>query len=202
MTAKSIQRVTGRAVPMGGDDIDTDRIIPARFLLCTTFAGLGEHAFEDDRKDPGHAFSDPRYAGAKILLTGRNFGCGSSREHAPQALRRWGIEAVVGESFAEIFLDNSTSCGIACVCLPRERIEALLVETRKNPRAELTVDLERRTVELGGAKHPLTMVESVRQRLLDGTWDILSVLEQAQPQVDELAGRLPYLKFQGAGVRR
>ncbi len=199
---KSIRAISGRAVPMGGDDIDTDRIIPARFLLCTTFAGLGDHAFEDDRQDPGHPFSDPRYAGAKVLVTGRNFGCGSSREHAPQALKRWGIEAVIGESFAEIFLDNATACGMACVCLARERIEKLLAEVRKNPRTEISVDIERRVVVQGAEKHPLSMVDSVRQRLCDGTWDILGVLQEAQPRVDELAARLPYLKFQGPGVRR
>jgi 3-isopropylmalate/(R)-2-methylmalate dehydratase small subunit len=199
---KSIHTLKGRAVPMGGDDIDTDRIIPARYLLCTTFAGLGEHAFEDDRKDAGHAFSDSRYAGAKVLITGRNFGCGSSREHAPQALRRWGIEAVIGESFAEIFLDNATSCGMACVCLTRDRIEKLLAEVRKDSRTEITVDLEHRVIEQGAERHPLTMIESVRQRLRDGTWDILSVLQEAQPKVDALAAQLPYLKFQGPGVRR
>lgn len=202
MTARSIQRVKGRAVPLGGDDIDTDRIIPARFLLCTTFSGLGEHAFEDDRTDPGHPFSDPRYAGATVLITGRNFGCGSSREHAPQALGRRGIAAVIAESFAEIFLDNATSCGIACVRLPRELIERLLGDVRKDPRAELAVDLAARVVEHRGRKHPLAMDESVRQRLLDGTWDVLGVLEEARDRAGALAARLPYLAFRRAGIPR
>lgn len=202
MTAQSIQRVKGRAVPLGGDDIDTDRIIPARFLLCTTFAGLGEHAFEDDRKAPGHPFSDPRYAGAKVLITGRNFGCGSSREHAPQALKRRGIAAVIGESFAEIFLDNATSCGIACVCLPRELIEKLIGDVRQDPRAELTVDLAARVVGHRRRKYPLAMDESVRQRLLDGTWDVLAVLQEARDRTDALAARLPYLAFRRAGAPR
>ena len=202
MTAQSIQRVKGRVVPLGGDDIDTDRIIPARFLLCTTFAELGEHAFEDDRKSPGHPFSDPRYAGAKILVTGRNFGCGSSREHAPQALKRRGLESVIGESFAEIFLDNATSCGMVCACLPREVIEKLLADAKRDPRSEATIDLAARTVGLRRRKYPLAMDESVRQRLLDGSWDVLAVLQEARDRADALAARLPYLAFRRGGAAR
>ena len=121
-----IEQVTGTGVPLLLDDIDTDRIIPARYLKCVTFEGLGDHAFEDDRKqDPDHPFDDARFADAGILVAGRNFGCGSSREHAPQSLMRWGIKAVVAESFAEIFFGNCTSLGIPAIAAPRADLEKL-----------------------------------------------------------------------------
>jgi 3-isopropylmalate/(R)-2-methylmalate dehydratase small subunit len=130
---QQIEQVTGTGVPLLLDDIDTDRIIPARFLRCVTFDGLGEHAFEDDRRqDPQHPFDDPRYQGGSILVSGRNFGCGSSREHAPQALMRWGIEAVVAESFAEIFFGNCTSLGIPAVRASRGDLEKLSAWIEQN----------------------------------------------------------------------
>src|SRR5580704_17821873 len=137
-----IERITGTAIPLLLDDIDTDRIIPARFLRCVTFDGLGEHAFEDDRKqDPKHPFNDLRFKGAKILIAGRNFGCGSSREHAPQALQRWGIEAIIGESFAEIFFGNCTALGLPCVNATEPDVKALGEAILANPKLEVTVDL-------------------------------------------------------------
>ena len=197
-TCSAIKKVTGRALPLGGDDIDTDRIIPARFLLCTTFAGLGAHAFADDRAAPGHPFSDPRHAGASVLLALRNFGCGSSREHAPQALRRWGIRAVIAESLAEIFLDNATAGGVACVCLPRGAIEALMARVQDDPHLAVTVDLEAQVVRAGDTVYRATMDASVRRRLLEGSWDILAVLMEAADRADEVAGRLPPIVRAGA----
>ena len=145
-----IKQVTGRGVPLLLDDIDTDRIIPARYLRCVTFDGLGDHAFEDDRKqDPAHPFNDERFAGGKILVSGRNFGCGSSREHAPQSLMRWGIKAVVAESFAEIFFGNCTSLGIPCVTASRPDLERLAAAIRSCPDTELAVDLQTCEVRFG-----------------------------------------------------
>ena len=126
MAGNEIKSVTGTGIPLLLDDIDTDRIIPARFLRCVTFDGLGEHAFEDDRKqDPNHPFDKPQFQGAAVLIAGRNFGCGSSREHAPQSLMRWGIHAIIAESFAEIFFGNCGSLGIAAVRASREDLQQL-----------------------------------------------------------------------------
>ena len=132
MAANEIRSVTARGIPLLLDDIDTDRIIPARYLRCVTFEGLGEHAFEDDRRqDPGHPFDQPQYKGAGVLLAGRNFGCGSSREHAPQSLMRWGIRAIVAESYAEIFFGNCNSLGIPAVRASREDLQKLAAVVEK-----------------------------------------------------------------------
>lgn len=156
MALEKIEKRTGRAVPVPGDDIDTDRIIPARFMKCVTFDGLGEYAFYDERKnedgsDKDHPMNKPEFEGASILLSGSNFGCGSSREHAPQSLYRWGIRAVVAESFAEIFFGNSIGLGIPCVCATTADIRALSAAVAKDPTLEVTVDVVNRTVSGGGA---------------------------------------------------
>ena len=189
-----IETVSGRVIPLRLDDIDTDRIIPARYLRCVTFEGLGEHAFEDDRQqDPTHPFNLSQFQGAGILIAGRNFGCGSSREHAPQALMRWGIKAIIGESFAEIFFGNCTTNGVPCVNVETAALEKLAAAAAAQPQAEATVDLVNKHVTLGPLTFPLTMHEGARQSLVTGNWDFLGQLVEAAPQVREVVGRLPYM---------
>src|SRR3954468_23674620 len=150
MSSQKIEQVAGRGLPLLLDDIDTDRIIPARYLRCVTFEGLGEHVFEDDRQQmPGHPFDDPKFRGASVLIVGRNFGCGSSREHAPQALMRWGIKAIVAESYAEIFFGNCNSLGIPAVRASRENLEKLAAAVRANPATECVLDLNTMTITCG-----------------------------------------------------
>src|SRR5579859_6079450 len=192
---QKIERVTGTGIPLVLDDIDTDRIIPARYLRCVTFEGLGEHAFEDDRKQlANHPFDDPKFRGASVLVVGRNFGCGSSREHAPQALMRWGIKAIVGESFAEIFFGNCTANGIPAVCVSPEDARQLGEAITANPAQEVTVDLINGTVQCGKLSAKATMQEGARQSLVTGNWDFLGQLVEASPQVRQAAERLPYMK--------
>ena len=191
---QKIEQVTGTGVPLLIDDIDTDRIIPARFLRCVTFDGLGEHAFEDDRRqDPQHPFDDSRYKGGSILVSGRNFGCGSSREHAPQALMRWGIKAIVAESFAEIFFGNCTSLGIPAVRASRGDLEKLSAWIEHNPSQPLTVDLVGRQVRFGSESAPLEMPESARQALVTGEFDFLGQLLAGESEIRRTASSLPYL---------
>ncbi len=156
-----IDQITGTGIPLLLDDIDTDRIIPARYLRCVTFEGIGVHAFEDDRQqDPKHSFNDPRFAKASILIAGRNFGCGSSREHAPQALMRWGIQAVIAESFAEIFFGNCTSLGIPDVTASRADLEKLVAAIKADPSMPIVVDLLEMTVHWGQDRIKVHMPES------------------------------------------
>jgi 3-isopropylmalate/(R)-2-methylmalate dehydratase small subunit len=191
---QKIEQITGRGIPLVLDDIDTDRIIPARYLRCVTFEGLGEHAFEDDRKQlPGHPFDNPQFLGASVLIVGRNFGCGSSREHAPQALMRWGIKAIVGESFAEIFFGNCVANGIPCVCVSEDdakKLESAVTASK----APVVVDLTNKIVRCGGLSLPCTMQEGARQSLVTGNWDFLGQLVEAAPQIKQTAERLPYMK--------
>jgi 3-isopropylmalate/(R)-2-methylmalate dehydratase small subunit len=193
-TVQTITQVTGSGVPLFLDDIDTDRIIPARYLRCVTFDGLGEHAFEDDRKqDANHPFDNPKFKSGTVLVAGRNFGCGSSREHAPQALIRWGIKAVVGESFAEIFFGNCTSLGVPCVTASRGDLEKLAKFVEQNPDAPVTVDLEANKVTFGGQSIACAMPPEARTALLTGQFDFLGQLLEGEPQIRGLAGKLPYL---------
>lgn len=192
---QKIEQITGRGLPLVLDDIDTDRIIPARYLRCVTFEGLGEHTFEDDRQqDPAHPFNEPKYQGASVLIVGRNFGCGSSREHAPQALIRWGIKAIVGESFAEIFFGNCTANGVPCVSASSADLKKLADAIAANPQKQVTVDVTGKTVTAGEISFPVTMQEGARQSLTTGNWDFLGQLVEAAPQIRETAARLPYMK--------
>ena len=199
MTASNliINSVSGRAVPVRGNDIDTDRIIPARFLRCVTFDGLGEHAFEDDRrglkaKGQTHAFDNPDFQGASILFVNKNFGCGSSREHAPQALMRWGIKAVVGESFAEIFFGNCVSMGIPCVTVSETAAQNLLQAAEKNPSASWTLDLQAQEI-LGPETETVSMPEGPRSQFHSGQWNPMNELLSHLAEVDQVGAALPYV---------
>jgi 3-isopropylmalate/(R)-2-methylmalate dehydratase small subunit len=191
---QTIQQVTGSGVPLLLDDIDTDRIIPARYLRCVTFDGLGEHAFEDDRKqDANHPFDDARFANGSVLVSGRNFGCGSSREHAPQSLTRWGINAVIAESFAEIFFGNCTSLGIPAVCIARPELEKLTAAISADPKLEITVDLDAKQVRYGDEAIACEIAESARIALVGGEYDFLAKLLEGRSQIEETASSLPYM---------
>ena len=197
--SEAVRAVTvGRAIPMPGNDIDTDRIIPARYLKNVTFDGLGEAAFIDERaaeREAGrtHPFDEPRYEGGSILLVGRNFGCGSSREHAPQALQRFGIRALVGESFAEIFSGNCTVLGIPVVRVAAADVERLQALVAEQPATEVTVDLESRQVTAGTLDCSADLPEGARLALVRGTWDSTTLLLANRDRIAATAGRLPYL---------
>jgi len=188
MALAKITSVSGRGVHVPGADIDTDRIIPARFMKCVTFDGLGEFAFYDVRKhedgtDRVHPLNDPRFAGASVLLAGPNFGCGSSREHAPQALYRFGFRTVIAESFAEIFFGNCATLGIPCVMGTADQINALAAAIEANPALEITVDVEKLTVSYGYQSFPVTTTASAREALISGKWDPIGELLEAKDAV-------------------
>jgi 3-isopropylmalate/(R)-2-methylmalate dehydratase small subunit len=190
-----VETVSGRAIPVRGDDIDTDRIIPARFLRCVTFDGLGEHAFEDDRQqNPDHAFNQDRYKGASVLLSADNFGCGSSREHAPQALQRWGINGFAGKSFAEIFFGNCVALGIPCFVLKPEDAAAAFAAVEADPSTEVVLDVNARTVAVGDTTYQATLPDGPREQFLEGTWNAMSVLQEAGEAIDAVDARLPVTK--------
>ena len=188
-----IQTISGRALPLRGHDIDTDRIIPARFLRAISFEGLEQHVFADDRSDPSHPFNAPHYQGARVLLVSRNFGCGSSREHAPQALQRWGIQAIVGEGYSEIFFGNSVSIGLPCLTVGPDKIERLVVCVEADPTTEVTVDVERLRVSAGEMSVSATMPPSAHEALTTGLWDGTGLLLADFDQVRALADSLPYV---------
>ena len=186
-------QLSGRGIPLVGNDIDTDRIIPARFLKAVTFETLGEHVFEDARKqDPEHSFNQKVYKGASVLVVGQNFGCGSSREHAPQALMRWGIRAIVGGSFGEIFFGNCVILGIPCPRVSQENLEWLQKVIGQAPQTQLTVDVEAQEVRCGGRVINTTIPDGPRNQLVSGTWDSTAVLLEAGAAIETTARKLPY----------
>ena len=200
MALEKIVQVSGRGVYVAGDDIDTDRIIPARFMKCVTFDGLGAHLFHDvrfneDGSKKQHPLNEARFEGAKILLSNSNFGCGSSREHAPQALAKFGIRAVIAESFAEIFFGNSTTLGMPCVSVSHDDVVALATQVEKEPNTEIRIDLSSNRVTAGPLSVPFTMKPSAREALTNGVWDPIGQLLDGSEAVKKLAQKLPYLHF-------
>jgi 3-isopropylmalate/(R)-2-methylmalate dehydratase small subunit len=196
--SKEVRSVAGQGIVVRGNDIDTDRIIPARYMKVVTFDGLGEYAFRDVRFDEAgneqdHPFNDPRYRNAEVLLVNKNFGCGSSREHAPQALMRWGIKAIVGESFAEIFAGNCNALGVPAVSVSEKAIAALAERVESDPQASVEVDLERREVRCGELAYPIEFTETYRRSLVTGTWDSTSVLLSNRDAIAKTVATLPYL---------
>jgi 3-isopropylmalate/(R)-2-methylmalate dehydratase small subunit len=190
-----LSNVTGRACVLRGDDIDTDRIIPARFLRCVTFDGLGEHAFEDDRAQAkgDHPLDDERFEGASVLIVGANFGCGSSREHAPQSLKRFGYQAFIGRSFAEIFAGNCTSLGLPFVTLAEDDLAALMDSVSLDPEQNVEIDIEARTVTSLAGTVAAQIPDGVREQLLENTWNATEVLLEAGDAIESAASRIPYL---------
>jgi 3-isopropylmalate/(R)-2-methylmalate dehydratase small subunit len=192
--AEGLSRVEGRGCVLRGDDIDTDRIIPARYLRCVTFDGIGAHAFADDRAQAkgDHPLDDRRFAGAEILIVGRNFGCGSSREHAPQSLMRFGFRAFVGASFAEIFAGNCTALGLPCVTLAEGDLAALMDSVSLDPEQRLVIDLAARTLTSRAGTVAAGLRDGVRKALLEGSWNATAVLIDAGEAIERTAARLPY----------
>jgi 3-isopropylmalate/(R)-2-methylmalate dehydratase small subunit len=193
MSASRIEHVSGRGIPLRGHDIDTDRIIPARYLKAISFEGLENHVFADDRSDPAHPFNQPQFQGASVLLVNRNFGCGSSREHAPQALQRWGINAVVGEVFSEIFFGNSVQLGLPCLTVSHDDVERLMAAVEADPATVIDVDVVGLRVRSGGMTAAATMPPAAHEALTTGLWDGTGLLLADFDQVRALAESLPYV---------
>jgi len=193
-----IVKISGTALPVRGNDIDTDRIIPARYLKEVTFARMGEYPFFDERFDEGgkqkaHPFNDPKYRGASILLVNKNFGCGSSREHAPQALFRFGINAIVGESFAAIFAGNCTMMGVPTVTVSHDQVELMMKSVEQAPQTQFTVDIEQKTISFGEHRIAIDLPETYRSALTSGSWDSTALLRSNLEQVKKTASKLPYM---------
>lgn len=196
MSLAPIKKVVGRAVPVVGDDIDTDRIIPARYMRCVTFDGLGEFLFRDIRQTPegkatAHPLDQTKFQGATILVSGMNFGCGSSREHAPQAIARAGFQAVIAGNFAEIFFGNSTTLGLPCLSAQKDDLLALTHLIQTEPVTEVQIDLEKMHVVAGPLSFAVTMKASAQQGLLSGRYDAIADLLANLPKVKELAANIP-----------
>ena len=198
--SSQISALSGRGLPLRGNDIDTDRIIPARFLRCVSFDGLGQQVFADDRQQlqqagSQHPFDQAQYQGASILVVNRNFGCGSSREHAPQAIHRWGVQAIVGESFAEIFLGNCIAIGMPCVTASSEVVAQLQAQIEQSPAVSLTMDLDSLQVSDGEQTYTVEMGSGARQMFLNGTWDACGQLLQQRSDIQATAAQLPYVQW-------
>ena len=199
MSLEKIKKVSGRSVYVPGNDIDTDRIIPARFMKCVTFDGLGEYLFYDVRKDSEgkdkeHPLNEPRFFGASVLISNANFGCGSSREHAPQALYRYGFRAVIAESFAEIFFGNCCALGMPCVLATQESIKALTEIINAAPKMEVSIDVVNSEVCAGDLKFPVEIPVGAKEALTNGRWDPIAELQEAEDSIDDLVIQLGYLK--------
>ncbi len=198
MSLAKITQIKALALAVPGDDIDTDRIIPARFLRCVTFDGLGDHAFRDERtgpdgKDRPHPMNTPQAKRAGILVVGFNFGCGSSREHAPQSLWRFGFKALVGGSFAEIFFGNSTALGVPCLTLSTDHLAELSAVVQQKPELEVTVDVQNLKVSAGDKVWPASIPASARDGLVNGKWDPIADLLDGAAAVEQTASKLAYV---------
>jgi 3-isopropylmalate/(R)-2-methylmalate dehydratase small subunit len=194
LAVERIAEIRGTAFPVRGDDIDTDRIIPARFLKSISFDGLEDHLFEDDREQlESHAASNPAYRSARVMLVNANFGCGSSREHAPQAIRRRGVRAVVGQSFSEIFFGNSVVLGMPCPTASAETLQALMTAVERDPATEIVVDLRTLKLTANGQTYELSLPPAAREAFLDGSWDATGLLLENYAEVEAVAARLPYV---------
>ena len=191
--------IAGKSVPVLGSDVDTDRIVPARFLKEITFSNMGDYLFYDQRFDKfgallDHPLNDPQYMGARIMIVGRNFGCGSSREHAPQAIMRFGIQAIIGESFAEIFAGNCKAIGVPVVTMAPEDLAELTAAVQACPEAFLSLDLDSKELRYDDRVVAVDLPEARRQSFLKGTWDSRSVLRQNHELVAKVATSLPYIR--------
>ena len=198
MAGETVTIITGSGIPLRGNDIDTDRIIPARFLKCVTFDGIGEHAFADDikglaAKGETHPFADTRFANAAILVTNQNFGCGSSREHAPQSLKRWGIRAIIAESYSDIFYGNCVSLAVPCFTADHETCAKLQDVIESNPDGELTLDIAAATATGPCATVALQIQPGAQGQFLDGSWDARAGLLENLEAAKEVAAKLPYV---------
>jgi 3-isopropylmalate/(R)-2-methylmalate dehydratase small subunit len=198
MPLEKITQVSGTAVYVPGDDIDTDRIIPARFMKCITFDGLGEFMFYDVRKNEDgslktHPLNDPLFAGASIMLSGNNFGCGSSREHAPQAIAKAGFKGVIAEGFAEIFFGNSTTLGLPLAVATKEDIKAIVAAVQSDPSTEVTIDVENQRIRFGDQEVTCFIRESARGGLIAGKWDPIAELLESEKEINATAAELPYV---------
>ena len=190
----AILAVTGRGLPLRGDDLDTDRIMPARFLRAVTFEGLERHLFEDDRAaDPRHSFNDARYKGATVLVVNRNFGCGSSREHAPQGLARQGFAAIIGESFSEIFLGNAAVLGVPCFTAAASDVEALQSLLERQPDTAIEARVDTGAIAAGDLRFTGTVPQALRDAFVSGQWNPTAMLLDRFDEVRQVATRLPYV---------
>lgn len=198
MALEKITEVTGRGVYVPGDEIDTDRIIPARFMKCVTFDSMGEYLFYDVRKnedgsDKAHPLNDPRFKEASILISGVNFGCGSSREHAPQAIYRYGFRGIIAQSYAEIFFGNCTTLGIPCFVATAEDIKSITDAIEADPTLEITLDVENERIVFGEKSVTAVVRESAQKALVAGKWDMIGELREAKSDVDSVVSGLPYM---------
>jgi 3-isopropylmalate/(R)-2-methylmalate dehydratase small subunit len=198
MAGEKVTTIIGPGIPLRGNDIDTDRIIPARFLKCVTFDGIGEHAFEDDikglaAKDEIHPFADERFANGAILVANKNFGCGSSREHAPQSLKRWGIRAIIAESYSEIFHGNCVSLAVPCFTSDHDICAKLQDAIESEPNAELALSVADATITLGDETIQLEIQSGAQGQFLDGSWDARAGLLENLDKVRDITSRLPYV---------
>ncbi len=200
-----VDYVEGTGVPIRGNDIDTDQIIPARFMKVVTFDGLGEFAFfdlrfDDDDNEKDHPLNEERFQDANVMVVNNNFGCGSSREHAPQALMRWGIDAIIGEGFAEIFAGNCLALGIPTLTADHETINALQQWVDNNPDGDIEVDVAAETVRYGGHEISVSVDDAQRKALVEGIWDTTALMKANRNAIEETAGDLPYLDQTRSGV--